>query len=248
MNSSAQRFSQQVVLVTGASSGIGLATVRAFSKEGAKVVLAARREGKLNSIAGELRDNFNTETLVVPTNVREFKQVKHMVNRAVEIFSRLDIVVNNAGVDLGSDVESLEPDKYKAITETNINGTFYTTKETLPHLKRSSGNLIFVGSFAGQYPRSFNPVYAATKWWVRGFAHSLEAQVGKDGIGISVVNPSEVRTEIGSDRGQSLREKYEEGEITEPEEIAEVITFAASQKHSTISEVNIYRRDKLAQF
>jgi hypothetical protein len=116
----------------------------------------------------------------------------------------------------------------------------------LPHLKASDGNLVFVGSFAGQYPRPFNPVYAATKWWVRGFAHSVEADVGEDGVGVSVVNPSEVRTEFGSTYGESFEERFDPGEVTEPDEIADAILFCAKQDRSTVSELDLYRRDKFS--
>ena len=132
--------------------------------------------------------------------------------------------------------------------DTNADGMFFTTRAALPHLRESSGNLIFIGSFAGKYPRPFNPVYAATKWWTRGFAHSVEAQVGDDDVGVTVVNPSEVRTEFGAVYGESFSERFDEGEVTEPKEIAEAVAFAAAQENSTVSELDLYRRDKFSHF
>ncbi|ELZ46998.1 oxidoreductase (short-chain dehydrogenase family) protein [Halorubrum coriense DSM 10284] len=93
-------------------------------------------------------------------------------------------------------------EEYAAMRETNVDGAFFLTRAALPHLTESEGSLVAVGGFAGEYPRSFNPVYAATKWWVRGFAHSVAAQVGDDGVAVSVINPSEVRTEFGSEDGE----------------------------------------------
>lgn len=89
-------------------------------------------------------------------------------------------------------------------------------------------------------------MYAATKWWIRGFAHSVAAQAGDDGVAVSVVNPSEVRTEFGSEDGEAFEERFEPGSATEPEEVAEAIAFAASRPGSSAQEIDLYRRDKYA--
>ena len=142
----------------------------------------------------------------------------------------------------------MDTEEYRTMMETNVDGVFFTTRAALPHLIESDGHLVFLGSFAGQYPRPFNPVYAATKWAVRGFALSVEASVGPEGVAVTVVNPSEVRTEFGSDLGESFEERFEPGEVTEPDEIADAIRFAVSQDRSTASEIDMYRRDKLGFF
>lgn len=242
----ARALDETVALVTGASSGIGEATIHALARDGANVVLLARREEQLESIAAAVEADRGIETLVVPTDVRDERAVDAAVERAVDAFGRLDVVVNNAGLARGSSVEELATDEYRAMTDTNVDGVFYVTRAALPHLKETRGNLVFVGSFAGQYPRPFNPVYAATKWWVRGFAHSVEADVGADGVGVSVVNPSEVRTEFGGDYDETFEERFEPGEVTEPAEIAEAIVFCAQQEGSTVSELDLYRRDKFS--
>jgi NADP-dependent 3-hydroxy acid dehydrogenase YdfG len=106
-----------------------------------------------------------------------------------------------------------------------------------------------MGSFSGQYPRPYNPVYAATKWWTRGFALSLQGAVGDDGIGVTVINPTEVRTEFGSETDDPLNERFEPGEVTEPDEIASAVVFAASQEPpNTVAELDLYRRDKFTHF
>ena len=89
-------------------------------------------------------------------------------------------------------------------------------------------------------------MYVATKWWIRGFAKSVSAQVGNDGVAVTVINPSEVRTEFGADSGTSFTDRLEEREVTEPEEIAEAVVFAAVQSNSMVSELDLYRRDKLS--
>jgi NADP-dependent 3-hydroxy acid dehydrogenase YdfG len=104
-----------------------------------------------------------------------------------------------------------------------------------------------MSSIAGQYPRPATPMYAASKWWIRGFALSVEAQVGPNGVGVTVVNPAEVRTDIEV-LGESMNEQFERGEIVEPEEVAEAEVFAARQDNATISELDVYWRGKLGQF
>ncbi|WP_435153030.1 SDR family oxidoreductase [Haladaptatus sp. DFWS20] len=241
-------LSERNALITGASSGIGRATAHALARDGAKVALSARREGKLHDIAETLESRYGTETLVHPTDVRDEDAVASMVEETVSAFGGLDILVNNAGLARGKRVDDLSTEEFRTMQETNVDGVFFATRTALSHLRESSGNLIFVGSFAGQYPRPFNPVYAATKWWVRGFAHSLEGQVGEDDVAVTVVNPSEVRTEFGSVYGESFEERFAEGEVTEPEEVAEAIAFAATMENSTISELDVYRRDKFSGF
>ena len=233
-----------VALVTGASSGIGEATAHALAREGANVALAARREERLESIAAEIESAFGVETLVVSTDVRDEAAVEALVETTVETFGRLDVLVHNAGLGLGGDVEATTTDQYRTMMETNVDGVFFATRAALPHLRETDGNLVFVGSFAGQYPRPGNPIYAATKWWVRGFAHSLEGQVGGEGVGVSVVNPTEVRTEFGSEEGDPFTERFEPGEMTAPAEVADAVAFAAAQDRSTVHEIDLYRRDK----
>lgn len=238
------RLNSATALISGASSGIGEATAHALAREGADVTLLARREEKLESIATELRAEYGVEALSVPANVRESVAVEAAVEATVDRFGGLDVVVANAGVGRGSDVATMSDEEYEAMQETNVDGTFYLTRAALPHLEEREGNLVVVGSFAGKFPRSFNPVYAATKWWTRGFAHSVAAQVGDDGVGVSVINPSEVRTEFMSEEGEPFEERFESGEVTEPEEVADAIAYAAGTERSSVHELDLYRRDK----
>ncbi|KYH27271.1 3-phenylpropionate-dihydrodiol/cinnamic acid-dihydrodiol dehydrogenase [Halalkalicoccus paucihalophilus] len=238
----------RTALITGASSGIGSAAARGLAREGVNVALAARREERLTEIAEGIESEYDVETLTVPTDIREEEAVEGMVEETIERFDSLDILLNNAGLGRGGDVESLSTEDYRLMQDTNVDGMFFTTRAALPHLKESRGNLIFIGSFAGHFPRPSNPVYAATKWWTRGFAHSVQASVGDEGVAVTVINPSEVRTEFGSASGESFEERFGEGEVTEPEEIADAVVFAAGQRNSTVSELDLYRRDKFESF
>jgi NADP-dependent 3-hydroxy acid dehydrogenase YdfG len=237
-------LSGRTAVVTGASSGIGRETCRVLACEGANVVLAARREERLHEVAEDLESAHGVETLVVPTDVCDEAAVTALVDAAAEQFGAIDTVVLNAGLARGSDIESMTTEEYRAMQDTNVDGVFFLTREALPHVTESGGHLIFVGSYAGEYPRPYNPVYAATKWWMRGFAKSVSGQVGADDVGVTVVNPAAVRTEFDLD-GTTQAERFAPGEVVEPAEVAEAIGFAAEQSPSMVHEISVYERDKL---
>ena len=237
---------EQTAIVTGASSGIGAATSRALAAEGANVVLAARSADRLEELATEIEADHGVEMLVVPTDVREETAVDALIEETVAAFDGFDVLVNNAGLARGSDVETMATDDYETMQATNIDGMFYATRAAIPHVRERDGHQIFVGSFAGQYPRSYNPVYAASKWWTRGFAKSVAAQVGDDGVGVTVVNPGAVRTEFESTDGEAFEDVFEAGEASEPAEVADAIAFAATREGSSISEIDINNRGKFA--
>ncbi|WP_418279888.1 SDR family oxidoreductase [Halorubrum sp. DTA98] len=233
-------------LITGASSGIGEATAHALAERGADLTLVARREERLESIATDLRDRHGTEVLVHAGDVQERSTSDAAVEATVDRFGGVDVVVANAGVGRGGDVATMTDEEYRTMQETNVDGTFYLTRAALPELVDAEGTLVVVGSFAGKFPRPFNPVYAATKHWVRGFAHSVAAQYGDEGLAVSVINPSEVRTEFGGEDGDPFEERFEPGTVTEPAEIAAAVAFAAESGPSSPQEIDLYRRDKFA--
>lgn len=244
----------KTAVVTGASAGIGRATARALARDGAAVVLAARRTDRLDELAATIEAEDDGETLTVPTDVTDETAVEALFEASVDTFGTLDVVVNNAGTgtEPGTTVEELDTEQYRTVTSVNIDGMFFTARAALPYLRESSGTLVFVGSFAGHYPRPGSPVYAATKWWTRGFALSLAGQVGDEGVGVTVVNPSEVRTEFGKEfrSDEELpKERYGPDEVTDPEEVAEAIAFAARQDPpDAVAELDLYRRDKFSHF
>ncbi len=236
----------KVAIVTGASSGIGREAARALARDGCRVSLAARSGDRLDELAEDFERKYGVEILSVVTNVRRESDVNELVERTVEEFGRLDIVVSNAGIGGEGKVEDLDIEEYKAIMETNLDGAVYLTRASLPHIKETNGNYIYIGSRSGIHPDPDLPIYAASKWGLRGFVLSLEADLGNEGIGFTLINPAEVRTKISDDDGVPMMDRYDEGEVMEPEEIAEVIKFAAIQKsHTTLSEVDIYWRGKL---
>lgn len=247
-----RRLSGKSAFITGASAGIGEATAEALAAQGADVALVARRESKLESIADRIEAETERDVLVLPADVSDRDAVRDAVERTVETFGQLDVLVNNAGIATGSDttVESMPAEQYRTVMGVNVDGMFFVTQAAIPHLRETAGIAVFVASFAGQYPRPGAPIYAATKWWTRGFAHSLAGSLGTEEIGVTVINPSEVRTEFGKEyRDRTSEDRYEPNEVTEPEAIADAVAFAAQQEPpNVVSELDLYRRDKFSNF
>ncbi|MDY6817282.1 MAG: SDR family oxidoreductase [Halobacteriales archaeon] len=243
--STATPLDGRTAIITGASSGIGEATAMALAADGADVVLAARREDRLNDVAAAIETETDTDAhaLVVPTDVTEATQVETLVETTVERLGRLDIVVPNAGVGRETPIEEMSDQEYRAVMDVNVDGAFYTARATIPHLRETNGHLVFVGSVAGQYPRAVYPVYAASKWWTRGFAMSLAGQVGDDGIAVTVVNPTGIPTEFGSEYRTPNNERFTDREWPSKEDVAATIAFAARQEPpTTIGELDVLRR------
>ncbi len=238
-----------VAVVTGASAGIGEATAFALAEAGAAVTIAARRTDRLEALAERIEESTDGTARVSSVDVSDADDVANMITDTVETFGQLDIVVNNAGIGGPGDIDACTIDAYRRLMGVNVDGMFYVTKASVPHLRETKGNLIYVASFAGCYPRPGNAVYAASKWWTRGFAHSLAGTLGPEGIGVTVINPTEVRTEIGEGDAPPMKERYAPGDVTEPQTIAAAILFAARQDpQDTVHELDLYRRDKFEPF
>jgi NADP-dependent 3-hydroxy acid dehydrogenase YdfG len=244
-------FAGAVVLVTGASSGIGAATARQFAAAGADVVLAARREQARSAVADECRAAGGT-AVVAPTDVTDPEAVEALVATTTERFGRVDVAVVNAGIGEARDVPlaELPLEQFEQVTETNVHGAFYTTRAVLPSLRDSDGTLVFVGSYKGRYPSPSTPVYAASKWWLRGFAASVAGRVGPDGVGVSVVNPSGVTTAFGSEfRAETNDTALDEEATLAATDVAEAIVYAAGQEApGAVSELNLDRQDIYSRF
>lgn len=235
----------KAALITGASSGIGEATARKLASDGANVALAARREDRLRDIAEKIEADAEVESLVVTTDVTDEAQVDGAVEQTVEQFGQLDVVVANAGVGRPGDVETMSTEDYRAMTAVNVDGMFFTARAALPHLRETAGVLVLLGSYSGTMPYPMNPVYAATKWWTRGFALSLAGAIGDDDVAVTTINPAETRTEFRFDPDDPNTERFEPGQATEPAEVAAAVAFAARQEPPTaVTELDLFVRDK----
>ena len=170
-----QRFKDQIVVITGASSGIGRELARGFSREGASVVLAARSVDALEQLALELRAA-GGQALVVPTDVRDYGQIERLIRVTQETFGRLDVLVNNAGQGLGVWAKDLTMAPVEDLFRTNVLALIYATRLALPGMiTRRRGLIINISSVAGKVGTPSDSVYAASKFAVNGFAQGLRA-------------------------------------------------------------------------
>jgi short-subunit dehydrogenase len=192
----------KVVIVTGASSGIGEATAREFGREGAKVVLAARRVDKLQTLAEEI-NKMGTESLVVQADLSKLEDIQSLVKQTLEKFNRIDILVNNAGFGRLDWLENLDPIKdIQAQIDVNVMGVIQTTRQVLPvMMKQRSGSIINMCSMAGLVATPTYTIYAASKHAVHGFSEALRREVKPWGIDVSLVYPGGVKTEFTAHAG-----------------------------------------------
>jgi NADP-dependent 3-hydroxy acid dehydrogenase YdfG len=214
-------------IVTGASSGIGEATAEALAKEGCNVVLAARREDRLNALAVELG------ALAVPTDVTDPAACAALVARALERFGSLDILVNNAGLGLYGSIADGDPEDWRKMFDVNVLGVLYTTRAAVRRmLERGSGDIVFVSSLAGRrVPRADGTVYAATKHALTAVAEGLRMDVHEKGVRVINVEPGLVRTEFPESSYPNAEEYYAEKEYAplEAEDVAAAIVYALQQ-------------------
>lgn len=192
----------KVVIVTGASSGIGEATAREFGRKGAKVVLAARRVDKLQTLAEEI-NKMGTESLVVQADLSKLEDIESLVKQTLEKFNRIDILVNNAGFGRLDWLENLDPVKdIQAQIDVNVMGVIQTTRQVLPvMMKQRSGSIINMCSMAGLVATPTYTIYAASKHAVHGFSEALRREVKPWGIDVSLVYPGGVKTEFTAHAG-----------------------------------------------
>jgi short-subunit dehydrogenase len=186
-----------VILITGASSGIGAATARLFGQSGYRVILAARRQDRLNSLAEEIDKN-GGEALVVPTDLCRLDDIQALVARSLEEFAQIDILFNNAGFGRLDWLEYLDPlADIEPQLQTNLHGTIQLTRAVLPHMiSRRKGQIIMMGSLASLIGTPTYTIYAASKFGLRGFTQALRREVHIYGIQVSAVYPGGVTTEF----------------------------------------------------
>ena len=186
----------KVVVITGASSGLGEATARMLSAHGAVVVLGARRVDRIEALAKELSDA-GGKALALQTDVTRAADVQRLVDAAVEKFGRIDVLVNNAGLMPSSPLERLKIDDWDRMIDVNIKGVLYGIAAALPHMKaQKSGHIVNVSSVAGHRVRAGTAVYSATKHAVRVLTEGLRQEVKPYDIRTTIVSPGAVATEL----------------------------------------------------
>ncbi len=180
----------KVVVITGASSGIGKAAAHAFAREGAQLVLAARRVEKLCEVADALAD-CGTPVLIAPTDVTRDADLQALVETAVRAFGRIDVLVNNAGLSYGSYHQDLEPTCLRDLVQVNVYGPLRLTQLVLPvMLRQGYGHIVNVSSMAGLIPAPGLAAYAATRTAIISFSTALRRELAGSGVRVSAVMPT----------------------------------------------------------
>jgi NADP-dependent 3-hydroxy acid dehydrogenase YdfG len=228
-----------VVLVTGASSGIGEASARDLAAHGAAVAIAARRADRLEKLASEI-EGAGGKALGLETDVTDRSQAEAAVQRTVDELGRLDTVVNNAGVMLLGPVEGAPVDEWDSMVDLNIKGLLYTAHAALPHLLKAAedeprqvADLVNISSVAGRSANKGSGVYNATKHAVGAFSESLRQEVTERHVRVSLMEPGAVHTELASQSRDGVREgvekMYNSMESLEAVDIADAITYIVTR-------------------
>ena len=226
-----------VLIVTGASSGIGAAVAKQFAREGYRVVLAARRIERLESMADEIEAG-GGQALVVQTDLFQFEDIQNLVAATISQYGQVDVLVNNAGFGRLKWLEQLDPDKdIQAQLQINLTATILVAREVLPHMiERRSGHIINMASLGGFVATPTYTTYSASKFGVRGFTEALRREVGVYGIHVTGVYPGGVRTEFKEHTGTDRKT----GRTTpaslrlEPEEVAQAILKVVDHPRRTV--------------
>jgi len=220
----------KVVVITGASSGLGEAAARLLAAEGAKIVLGARRIDRLQALAAELG---LSQEAAVQTDVVEVEQVRRLVDRAIQLHGRIDVLINNAGLMPQSPLDRLKVEEWDRMIDVNIKGVLYGIAAALPHMQaQKSGHIINVSSVAGHKVRAGGAVYSATKHAVRVITEGLRQEVKPFNIRTTIISPGAVATELPDsitepDVAERVRKVY--AMAIPADSFASMVAFAMSQ-------------------
>jgi short-subunit dehydrogenase len=227
-------FKDKVVIITGASSGIGEAIAREFAYKGSKVVLAARSEDRLNKIVNELIA-LNLEVCYVVTDVSLEEDCKMLVEKSVERYGTIDILVNNAGISMRASFPEVDMKVLHRLMDVNFWGTVYCTKYALPYLIKQRGCLIGVSSIAGFHGLPGRTGYSASKFAIHGFLETIRIENLKKGLHVMIIAPGFTSTDIrrraltadGTPQGESPRN---ERSLKSPEYVAKWVLKGIRKK------------------
>lgn len=213
----------KTAIVTGASGGIGKAIAEKLAAEKMKVVLVARSADKLNEIAEELTNKYDTQVLAIPTDIAQQLEVENMVKQAEETFGTIDVYVNNAGLMLDAAVTEGQLEKWEQMIDVNIKGMLYGLHQVIPNMiNQKRGHIINISSVSGKEVTKKSTVYSATKFAVRAISMGLEKELAHTGVRVTNVSPGMVNT--------SLIDGYEmKRKPLEANDIANAIYYAISQ-------------------
>ena len=226
-------ISGKVIVITGASSGLGEAAAKHLAAEGASVVLGARRVDRIQALADGLTKS-GGKAIALATDVTQYDQVKRLVDAAVHTYGRIDVMINNAGLMPHSPLERLKISEWNQMVDVNIKGVLYGIASALPYMKQQkSGHIINVSSVAGHKVTQAGAVYAATKHAVRALSEGLRQEVKPYNIRTTIISPGAVASELADsitepDISRNIHKFYEDVAIP-ADSFARAVAFAISQ-------------------
>ncbi len=222
------RLQGKVVLITGASAGIGQASAKALAREGAKLVLTARRQDRLERLVAEAK-KLGSEAVYVIGDAREEETAKQAVAAAQKAFGRIDILIANAGVGNYKNLVDTSAAEYDEMMDSNVRTSWLFARHVAPvMIAQKDGLILFVSSMAGVYGFAGEATYCATKFAQVGFAQGLDKELRPHGIKVGTVNPGGVKTEFAIGKGRS-EQGVAQSEMLEAEDVAQAILFACTQ-------------------
>jgi 3-oxoacyl-[acyl-carrier protein] reductase len=234
-----KKLEGKVALITGASAGIGQACARALAGEGARLVLTARRQERLDALKKEA-ESLGMAAVSVTGDAREEQTAIETVKAAVDAFGRLDILINNTGAGNYKNLVDTSAEDYDGLMDTNVRSTFLFTRHTVPvMLKQKSGTILMISSMAGIYGFGGEAVYCMTKFAQVGFAQALDRELRESGIKVGAICPGGVKTEFAIGKGRTEK-GVAESDMLDPEDVAGVVLLACTQSpKSRIIEVQM---------
>ncbi len=229
----------KVVVITGASSGIGLALAESFAAAGAKLVLAARNLAKLQEIAANLKLKYASEVIAVGVDVSKELQCQNLMDQTVKNFGQIDVLINNAGISMRAIFEEVDLKVLSEVMDINFWGTVFCTKHALPALLKSKGVIVGVSSIAGYKGLPGRTGYSASKFAMQGFLESVRVENLYKGLSVLIACPgftasnirSVARSKDGLPQGES---PMDEKNIMQPEQVAQAILRAVEQRKRTL--------------
>jgi len=220
----------RVAIITGAGRGIGRETAMDFAREGADVVVVSRNLKELKDTATEAA-RFGYKTLVITADVSIEEDVKRIFEKTMEVFKRIDIVVNNAGIHLRKSVEDTTVEEWDTVMAINLRGTFLCSREAVKIMKKQNyGKIINISSESGTKGSAFQSAYCTTKFGQIGFTEVLQDELKDYNINVNSVLPSGTDTKLLLDSYPEVNRSV----LLKPEQIAKVITFVASDVASGV--------------
>jgi short-subunit dehydrogenase len=232
-------FKHKVIIITGASSGIGKACAEEFAKRGANLVLAARQYVTLCEITSDLEKRYGIKAIAVQADVSKEEDCKSLIKQALVTFQKIDVLINNAGLSMRALFDEVELSVLKNLMDVNFWGTVYCTKYALPEILKTKGSVVGISSIAGYRGLPGRTGYSASKFAMNGFMESLRTELLKTGVHVMVACPgftaSNIRVAALAKDGASHGEtSMEEGKMMTAEEVASNIVNGIAARKRTL--------------